>query len=61
YNFSTYTTFWDNLLGTTWADREAAAQRYRRARDMTNKRGPLTPGTVSVAGIEKAIAEGKGD
>ncbi|KAI4088634.1 MAG: hypothetical protein LQ339_008682 [Xanthoria mediterranea] len=61
YNFSTYTTFWDNLLGTTWADREAAAKRYQRARDMTNKRGPLTPGTVSVVGIEKAIAEGKGD
>ncbi|KAL8666974.1 MAG: hypothetical protein Q9168_007353, partial [Polycauliona sp. 1 TL-2023] len=62
YNFSTYTTFWDNLLHTTWADREAAQQRYQRVREMTNKRHrPLKPETVSVVGIEKAIAEGKKD
>ncbi|KAL8876481.1 MAG: hypothetical protein Q9192_008855, partial [Flavoplaca navasiana] len=59
YNFSTYTTFWDNLLGTTWADREAADKRYQRTRELTKKRGPLKPETVSVAGIEEAVAQGK--
>ncbi|KAL9632287.1 MAG: hypothetical protein Q9204_003853 [Flavoplaca sp. TL-2023a] len=61
YNFSTYTTFWDNLLGTTWADREAADKRYQRTREMTKKRGPLKPEKVSVTGIEEAVAEGKGE
>ncbi|KAL8785680.1 MAG: hypothetical protein Q9213_003239 [Squamulea squamosa] len=61
YNFSTYTVFWDNLLGTTWADKEGAERRYQRVRDMTGKRGPLKEETVSVKGVEKAIAEGKKD
>ncbi|KAI4180533.1 MAG: hypothetical protein L6R41_007183, partial [Letrouitia leprolyta] len=30
YNFSTYTVFWDNLLGTTWVDRTEAGKRYKR-------------------------------
>lgn len=41
YNFSTYTVFWDNLLGTTWADKEGAEKRYQRVRDLTRRKGTL--------------------
>ncbi|KAL8770587.1 MAG: hypothetical protein Q9194_005121, partial [Teloschistes cf. exilis] len=43
YNFSTYTVFWDNLLGTTWADKEAAEKRYQRVRDLTRRKGASNP------------------
>ncbi|KAL9008480.1 MAG: hypothetical protein Q9173_006394 [Seirophora scorigena] len=36
HNFSTYTVFWDNLLGTTWADQAAADKRYQRVRALTS-------------------------
>ncbi|KAI4194292.1 MAG: hypothetical protein LQ348_002677 [Seirophora lacunosa] len=40
YNFSTYTVFWDNLLGTTWADQAGAEKRYERVWALTGgKRG----------------------
>lgn len=30
HNFSTYTAFWDIILGTEWDDLPSAAQRYSR-------------------------------
>ncbi|KAL8921722.1 MAG: hypothetical protein Q9172_003871 [Xanthocarpia lactea] len=59
YNFSTYTVFWDNLLGTTWADDEGAKKRYQRVRDMTAKRSVMKDGAVSERYEERAVAEGK--
>ncbi|KAI4123419.1 MAG: hypothetical protein LQ338_005272 [Usnochroma carphineum] len=47
YNYSTYTVFWDNLLGTTWADKQGAEKRYRRVRDLTREK----------AGLPRAAAE----
>ncbi|KAL9123884.1 MAG: hypothetical protein Q9217_006731 [Psora testacea] len=38
-NFSTYTTFWDNLLGTAWSDGEGAQRRYERVWEATKARG----------------------
>ncbi|KAL8735108.1 MAG: hypothetical protein Q9166_000984 [cf. Caloplaca sp. 2 TL-2023] len=59
YNFSTYTVFWDNLLGTTWADKQGAEARYRRVRDMTAKRSvPLKQVPVVDKGEERAVADG---
>ncbi|KAL8869315.1 MAG: hypothetical protein Q9174_004361 [Haloplaca sp. 1 TL-2023] len=52
YNFSTYTVFWDNLLGTTWADAVGAEKRYRRVHEMTAKR-PLK--------MEEAVTDRKGE
>ncbi|SLM38733.1 Fatty acid hydroxylase [Lasallia pustulata] len=37
-NFSTYTVFWDNLLGTTWTDKAGAAARYSRVHEQTKRR-----------------------
>ncbi|KAL8909538.1 MAG: hypothetical protein Q9171_005017 [Xanthocarpia ochracea] len=59
YNFSTYTVFWDNLLGTTWADHEGAKKRYQRVRDMTAKRSVMKDVAVSERCEEQAVAEGK--
>ncbi|KAL8849329.1 MAG: hypothetical protein Q9221_005680 [Calogaya cf. arnoldii] len=61
YNFSTYTTFWDNLLGTTWRDREGAQKRYQRVREMTKIRGPIKKETVSMSRIESVIAGEEGE
>ncbi|KAL9600224.1 MAG: hypothetical protein Q9179_003290 [Wetmoreana sp. 5 TL-2023] len=57
YNFSTYTVFWDNLLGTAWADTAGAEARYQRVRDMTAKRQPKEE-PVTDRKLERAIAEG---
>ena len=61
YNFSTYTVFWDNLLGTTWADRAVAEERYKRVHELTAKRSQesgqkIAP--VTDRPTEKAVAEG---
>ncbi|CAF9929243.1 MAG: Cholesterol 25-hydroxylase-like protein [Heterodermia speciosa] len=37
-NFSTYTVFWDNILGTTWTNEEAAAARYSWVQQKTKER-----------------------
>ncbi|KAL8838448.1 MAG: hypothetical protein Q9170_002123 [Blastenia crenularia] len=57
YNFSTYTVFWDNLLGTTWADKEGAEKRYQRVRDLTSKK-PLEKEATGNRGLERMVAEG---
>ena len=62
YNFSTYTVFWDNLLGTTWADKEGADKRYQRVWELTAKRSQETGKDVAVMtdrATEKAVAEGR--
>lgn len=59
YNFSTYTVFWDNLLGTTWADKSGAKARYERVRELTAKRSQSTAqGAVPVTdrSMEKVLA-----
>lgn len=38
-NFSTYTTFWDNMFGTSWSDEEAAQRRYERVWAAAKARG----------------------
>ena len=60
YNFSTYTVFWDNLLGTTWADKAGAEERYKRVHELTAKRGQESDQKVAVTDrpTEKAVAEG---
>lgn len=58
YNFSTYTVFWDNLLGTTWADKAGAEARYQRVRDMTARRQPKQEEPVTDRKVERAVAEG---
>ena len=62
YNFSTYTVFWDNLLGTTWTDKAGAEERYRRVHELTVKRsqekGDQTTAAVTDRSTEKAVAEG---
>lgn len=63
YNFSTYTVFWDNLLGTTWADEAGAKARYERVRELTAKRSQSTaPDAAAVTNrsMEKAVADGSG-
>ncbi|KAL8953183.1 MAG: hypothetical protein Q9222_000956 [Ikaeria aurantiellina] len=57
YNFSTYTVFWDNFLGTAWADKEGAETRYQRVRDLTSKK-PLEKEVTGNRGLEKIVAEG---
>ncbi|KAI9718465.1 MAG: Cholesterol 25-hydroxylase-like protein [Chrysothrix sp. TS-e1954] len=42
HNFSTYTVFWDNILGTTWADKAGADARYKRVHDLTAKKSDKT-------------------
>lgn len=42
YNFSTYTVFWDNIMGTTWADKAGAEARYKRGHEMTAKKSKVT-------------------
>ncbi|KAK3172879.1 hypothetical protein OEA41_006204 [Lepraria neglecta] len=62
YNFSTYTVFWDNLLGTTWADKEGADKRYQRVWELTAKRSQSTDKEIAVTtdrSTERAVAEGK--
>ncbi|KAL8719824.1 MAG: hypothetical protein Q9225_003227 [Loekoesia sp. 1 TL-2023] len=59
YNFSTYTVFWDNLLGTTWADKPEAEKRYKRVRDLTKKKSvPKGEEPVVNRRTERAVAEG---
>ena len=60
YNFSTYTVFWDNLLGTTWADKAGAEERYKRVHELTAKRSQESDEKVAVTDrrIEEAVAEG---
>ena len=60
YNFSTYTVFWDNLLGTTWADKAGAEERYKRVLELTAKRSQESHEKIAVTDrrIEKAVAEG---
>ena len=64
YNFSTYTVFWDNLLGTTWADKADAKARYERVRELTAKRSQDTAQQDAIAvtnrSMEKAVADGLG-
>ncbi|KAL8826458.1 MAG: hypothetical protein Q9170_007391 [Blastenia crenularia] len=38
YNFSTYTVFWDNLLGTAYKNTDEAERKYRRVQEMTRKK-----------------------
>ena len=60
YNFSTYTVFWDNILGTTWVDKAGADARYKRVHELAAKRSVETGQTVAVTDrpTEKAVAEG---
>ena len=61
YNFSTYTVFWDNLLGTTWTDRAGAEERYKRVHELTVKRSQESDHkivAVTDRSTEKAVAEG---
>ncbi len=60
YNFSTYTVFWDNLLGTTWADKAGAEARSQRVHEMTAKRSQNTGKDIAVTDrpMERAVAEG---
>ncbi|KAL9583073.1 MAG: hypothetical protein Q9212_002914, partial [Teloschistes hypoglaucus] len=61
YNFSTYTVFWDNLLGTTWADKEGAEKRYQRVRELTKQKSASKPeaeGPVVDREIEREVAAG---
>ncbi|KAL8797643.1 MAG: hypothetical protein Q9182_007146 [Xanthomendoza sp. 2 TL-2023] len=59
YNFSTYTVFWDNLLGTTWADKEGADKRYQRVHEMTKKRGGIVGKGFEMAadGVADGVVE----
>ncbi|KAL8710614.1 MAG: hypothetical protein Q9220_004838 [cf. Caloplaca sp. 1 TL-2023] len=56
YNFSTYTTFWDNLLGTSWRDAKGAEKRYRRVHELTAKQR-LEDRPVTDRGVEREVAE----
>ena len=60
YNFSTYTVFWDNVLGTTWADKAGAKERYKRVHELTAKRSQESDQKIAVTDrpSEKAAAEG---
>ena len=61
YNFSTYTVFWDNLLGTTWTDKAGAEERYKRVHELTAKRSQESDQTIAAVtdrSTEKAVAEG---
>lgn len=59
-NFSTYTVFWDNLLGTTWADKAGAEARYKRVHELTAQRSKITGQEMAVTDrtMERAVAEG---
>lgn len=51
--------FWDNLLGTTWADKAEAEKRYKRVRALTEKKSvPKGEQPVIDRGTERAVAEG---
>ena len=52
YNFSTYTVFWDNLLGTTWADKAGAEERYKRVHALAAERSQGSTQTVVVTDRE---------
>lgn len=60
HNFSTYTVFWDNILGTTWADKAGAEARYKRVHELTAKRSESTGKEIAVTDrqTERAVAEG---
>ncbi|KAI4204346.1 MAG: hypothetical protein LQ346_001618 [Caloplaca aetnensis] len=57
YNFSTYTVFWDTLLGTAWTDRAGAEKRYRRVRELTSGKGGGGARAVVDRGSEREVAE----
>ncbi|KAI4115983.1 MAG: hypothetical protein LQ345_003522 [Seirophora villosa] len=55
HNFSTYTVFWDNLLGTTWADRAGAEKRYERVWALTG--GKRVQEVQGQKGVDKGVTE----
>ncbi|MCJ1279559.1 Cholesterol 25-hydroxylase-like protein [Puttea exsequens] len=57
-NFSTYTRFWDSVLGTEWRDEGGAERRYRRVREAVGRKEG-GEGPVSSRSMEGAVAEGK--
>ncbi|KAF7858619.1 hypothetical protein EAF04_009219 [Stromatinia cepivora] len=47
HNFSTYTVFWDRLLGTEWTDVQGADMRYVRTHELVKARRKIDEITVA--------------
>ncbi|KAI9642956.1 Sphingolipid C4-hydroxylase sur2 [Ciborinia camelliae] len=52
YNFSTYTVFWDKLLGTQWTDVQGADMRYSRTHELVKARMEVDEVTVAHRKVE---------